>query len=216
MLRSFRGRSHFLGEMSTMLQLPALPRTTAILLVLVLASFPAMAHEGGGLAGGFAAGFLHPVSGMDHVLAMVAVGILGAFLGMPAVWVLPVVFPLVMALGGVLGVMGIALPATEMGIALSSLVLGLMIAMAKRPPLWLAVAIVGLFAVFHGHAHGMELPGSADPVAYSLGFVVSTGLLHVAGIALGELTRWKLGRTVVRIAGAGIACGGVAFLGGWV
>jgi urease accessory protein len=186
------------------------------LLLLSFASLPAMAHSGGGVVGGFLAGFMHPLSGVDHILAMVAVGIWGAFLGSPAIWVLPVVFPLVMAFGGALGVVGIPLPATETGIAMSSLVLGLMVALGKRPPLWVAGTIVGIFAIFHGHAHGAELPTAADPVVYSLGFVIVTGLLHLSGIAIGELTRWKVGRVVVRLTGVGIAAGGVAFLGGWV
>jgi urease accessory protein len=183
---------------------------------LLAVTLPALAHEGGGIVGGFSAGLMHPLSGPDHILAMVAVGIWGAFLGAPAIWVLPVVFPLVMAVGGAMGVLGIALPATETGIALSSLVLGLLIAFAKRTPLWLAAGIVGAFAVFHGYAHGVELPNAADPMAYSLGFVMVTGMLHLCGIAFGELTRWKIGNIFVRVTGAGIACGGFAFLGGWI
>jgi urease accessory protein len=191
-------------------------RSLLCAVVLIVLALPAMAHEGGGIVGGFTAGFRHPLSGADHVLAMVAVGIWGAFLGAPAIWVLPVVFPMVVSVGGAMGVMGIPLPATETGIALSSVVLGLMIALARRPPLWVAGVIVGAFAIFHGHAHGMELPGAADPVAYSLGFVMSTGMLHLCGIALGELTRWKAGRSLIRVAGICIACGGIGFLGGWI
>ena len=186
------------------------------LLPLLAFSLPAFAHTEGGTASGFLTGFLHPLNGPDHILAMVAVGIWGAFLGMPAIWVLPVVFPLVMALGGAVGVMGIPLPGTEIGIALSSVVLGLMIALAKRPPLWVAAVVVGTFAIFHGHAHGVELPNATDPVAYSFGFVIATGLLHLSGIALGELTRWQMGRTFIRLTGVLITCGGVAYLGGWV
>lgn len=186
------------------------------LCALLSISAPALAHEGGGAVGGFVAGFMHPLSGTDHILAMVAVGIWGAFLGRPAIWVLPVVFPMVMAVGGALGVMGVPLPWTETGIALSSLVLGLMVATARRPPLWVAGLIVAVFAIFHGHAHGVELPSAADPVAYSLGFVIATGLLHLGGIAIGELTRWKVGRIFVRTSGVCIAAGGVAFLGGWL
>ena len=147
---------------------------------------------------------------------MVAVGILGAFLGRPAIWVLPVVFPLVMALGGVLGLVGIPIPYIEAGIAASSIVLGLMILFALKPPLWIASIIVAAFAVFHGHAHGTELPKAANALSYSVGFVVSTGLLHLAGIGIGELIRWPVGRIVARAAGGAIALAGVGFLTGWI
>lgn len=181
-------------------------------LLLLAAAGPALAHTGEGVAGGFAAGFLHPLAGPDHVVAMVAVGLWGAFLGRPAVWVLPVVFPLVMAFGGALGVVGVPLPAVEIGIAASAIVLGAMVAFAARPPLWVAAVIVGAFAVFHGHAHGTELPDAASPVAYSLGFVIATGLLHASGIAVSLVTRWPPGRHVVRACGAIIAALGVFFL----
>jgi len=150
--------------------------------------------------------------GWDHVVAMVAVGLWGAFLGMPAIWALPVVFPVVMALGGALGVAGVPLPAVEIGIAASAIVLGAMVAFAVRAPIALAAVIVGAFAIFHGHAHGTELPQAANPIAYSLGFVIATGLLHLGGIAFGLLTRWPAGRAAVRAAGAGIAALGVAFM----
>ena len=134
--------------------------------------------------GGFVGGLAHPLFGPDHVLAMVAVGLWGAFLGAPAIFILPVVFPLVMAVGGVLGILGVPLPGVEIGIAVSAAVLGMMVALAARPPLWVAAVIVGAFAIFHGHAHGAELPPGADAVAYSAGFVIATGCLHLAGIAL--------------------------------
>jgi urease accessory protein len=153
--------------------------------------------------------------GPDHVVAMVAVGLWGAFLGAPAIWLLPIVFPLVMAFGGVLGIVGVPIPAVEAGIAASAVVLGLMVALAARPPLWVAAVLVGAFAVFHGHAHGAELPAGADAVAYSLGFVIATGLLHLAGIAFGLLTGWPAGRLAVRTAGGAIALAGMAFLIGW-
>jgi urease accessory protein len=172
--------------------------------------------EGGSLAGGFASGFLHPLGGLDHVVAMVGVGLWGAFLGAPAIWLLPVVFPLVMAGGGLLGLLGVPLPAVEVGIALSALVIGAMVALQARPPLWLAALIVAAFAVFHGHAHGTELPDAAGPLAYSLGFVVATGLLHLAGIAFGLLVRWPAGVTAVRAGGGAIAAAGLFFLyGAW-
>lgn len=178
--------------------------------LLALAS-PALAHVGGG-AGGFVGGLAHPLFGPDHVVAMVAVGLWGAFLGAPAIWLLPVVFPLVMAAGGALAILGMPLAHVEIGIAVSAIVLGLMVALALAPPLWIAAVLVGAFAVFHGHAHGAELPVGADPVAYALGFVVATGALHLAGIAFGLLAQWPAGRIAVRAAGGAIALAGLVFL----
>jgi urease accessory protein len=189
-------------------------RVIMITFFLLIFSGAASAHEGGGIAGGFASGFMHPVLGWDHVVAMVAVGLWGAFLGNPAIWILPVVFPLVMAFGGALGVLGVPVPAVETGIALSAIVLGVMVAFAVRPPIWVAAVIVGIFAVFHGHAHGTELPGAANPLAYSLGFVISTGLLHISGIAFGMLAHWPAGKVAVRAGGGVIAMVGAGFLAG--
>ena len=182
-------------------------------LAVIIMTSPAFAHDGGSIAGGFAGGFAHPLFGPDHIVAMVAVGLWGAFLGAPAIWLLPVVFPLVMAFGGVIGILGIAIPWVETGIALSAVVLGLMVALGARPPLVIAAVLVGAFAIFHGHAHGAELPAGADAVAYSVGFVVATGMLHLAGIAFGGLARWPAGRLAVRAAGGAIAIAGVMFLG---
>ena len=194
-------------------RLPPRPLASlALLAAFALAAPLAQAHEGAGLAGGFTSGFAHPLLGWDHVIAMLAVGLWGAFLGAPALWLLPVVFPLVMAAGGALGVLGVPLPAVEIGIAVSAIALGGVVAGALRPPLWVAALLVALFAIFHGHAHGTELPQAASPLAYSLGFVVATGLLHLTGIALGLLTRWPAGRVAVRGMGAGIALLGVLFL----
>jgi urease accessory protein len=173
---------------------------------------PALAHGAGGVLGGFIGGALHPLFGADHIAAMVAVGLWGAFLGAPAIWLLPVVFPLVMAAGGVLGILGVPLPSVEIAIAGSAIVLGLMVAFAARPPLGVAAVLVGAFAIFHGHAHGAELPPGADAVAYSLGFVLATGMLHLAGIAFGLLAGWPVGRAAVRVAGSAIAVAGLVFL----
>jgi urease accessory protein len=172
---------------------------------------PALAHTGD-VVGGFTGGLAHPVLGPDHVAAMIAVGLWGAFLGFPAIYLLPVVFPLVMAVGGAVGILGVPLPGTEIGIAVSAVLLGSAVVLAVRPPIGLAAALVGVFAIFHGHAHGAELPPGADALAYSIGFVVATGLLHLAGIALGLLARWPAGRAVVRTAGGLIALAGVVFL----
>ena len=193
---------------------PPLAACTALALLLLLPATAALAHTEAGLTGGFLSGFTHPIFGWDHVVAMVAVGLWGAFLGSPALWILPVIFPLVMALGGALGVAGVPLPAVEILIALSGVVLGLMVAFAVRAPLWLAGTLVGAFAIFHGHAHGTELPTAANPFAYAVGFVVATGLLHLAGIAFGFLSQLPLGRHAVRAAGGVIAVIGGAFLFG--
>jgi len=167
-----------------------------------------------GPLGGFLSGFQHPVFGFDHLLAMFAVGVWGAQIGGRSVWELPVAFPLIMALGGALGIAGVPLPFTEVLIALSMIVLGSAIAAAWRPHAWASVSVVGLFAIFHGHAHGVELPGAADPVAYGIGFVLATGLIHVAGIGFGLLLGKAYNGRVSRFAGALIALCGVYFLAG--
>jgi urease accessory protein len=144
--------------------------------------------------------------------AMFAVGLWGAFLGGQAMWLLPVVFPVVMAFGGALGVLGVPLPAVEAGVAISGIMLGSMVAGAVRPPLWVAAVIVGGFAVFHGHAHGTELPAAANALTYAVGFVICTGLIHLSGIAVGLLVRWPWGRIAVRAGGAVIVLVGFGFL----
>jgi urease accessory protein len=186
--------------------------TTLLLMMPVLA----FAHSGQGIAGGFVSGFTHPIFGWDHVAAMVAVGLWGAFLGKPALWLLPVVFPVVMAVGGALGVLGIDLPHVETVIAASAIVLGACIAAALRPPLWVAAVVVAAFAIFHGHAHGTELPDAANPFAFAGGFVLGTGLMHIAGIAIGYLVRWSWGVKIVRGLGGVIAVAGVGFLFGFI
>lgn len=180
--------------------------------LLFLLPVTAGAHTQTGSIGGFVSGFRHPLTGLDHIVAMVAVGLWGVFLGAPAMWLLPVVFPVVMAFGGALGVLGVPLPGVETGIALSAIVLGLMVALAARPPIWVAAVAVGFFAIFHGHAHGTELPAAANPITYAVGFVMATGLLHLAGIALGLLARWPWGKVLVRGGGVIITCIGFGFL----
>ena len=185
----------------------------ALAVIALTCTTPAFAHTGEGLAGGFAGGFLHPLLGPDHIAAMLAVGLWGAFLGLPAIWLLPVLFPLVMALGGVLGILGVPLPGIEIGIAVSAVVLGLMVALAAKPHIAVAAILVGAFAIFHGHAHGTELPDGANALGYALGFVIATGLLHLAGIGFGLLTQYPGGRLAVRAAGGAIAVAGLVFLG---
>jgi urease accessory protein len=185
----------------------------AIAVIFLLVTGPALAHKGGA-ADSFLTGFLHPILGWDHLAAMVAVGLWGAFLGSPAIWILPVAFPLVMAVGGALGVTAVPFPAVETGIATSVVVIGFAVALAMRPPIWAAAVIVGFFALFHGHAHGAEMPSAVSPLAYAAGFVIATGLLHLAGIALGLLATNKRGALAVRTMGGIIAFAGLGFLTG--
>jgi len=185
-----------------------------VALAALLVAAPAVAHTGTGLAGGFGSGFLHPLSGFDHLLAMVSVGLWGAFLGRPLIVALPVIFPTVMAIGGVMGIAGVPMPPVEIGIAVSVLVLGAMIAGAVRAPVWLASLIVAVFAIFHGYAHGKELPSAADPVGYSAGFVLATGMLHVVGIGLGLINNRPGGAIVTRSMGGMVMVAGAWFL--WV
>lgn len=173
---------------------------------------PALAHESESLKLGFIGGFVHPLAGLDHLLAMVAVGIWGSFLGRPLVYLLPTIFPTVMAVGGVAAMAGLSLPPVEIGIALSVLLLGAAILLAYRAPVWLAALVVGIFGLFHGYAHGQELPSMANPVSFSLGFVLSTGLLHLCGIALGLLRGVKGGTVALRGTGGLIALAGLWFL----
>jgi urease accessory protein len=183
-------------------------------LFMLLCTAAAQAHTDVGVAGGLLSGFMHPLSGLDHLLAMVAVGIWGATLGRPLVWALPVAFPMLMVVGGVLGIAGVPLPYVETGIAVSVVVLGLAIAAAWRAPVAVAIAIVAVFGVFHGFAHGTELPETAAPAAYAAGFVISTGLLHLAGIAIGLLKELPKGGQILRASGALIAATGVWILVG--
>lgn len=179
-------------------------------LAISLFASAALAHTGQGDVGsGFTAGFLHPITGLDHLLAMLAVGMWGAQLGMPALWVLPVAFPIVMAIGGVLGIVGLPLPAVEPAIVLSVLLLGAAIALDRRPPIWLAAALVAFFAIFHGYAHGRELPAAASAIGFCTGFVLATGCIHLAGIGIGFVTKLPHGETWLRVGGGAIALAGV-------
>ena len=170
------------------------------------------AHILPGEAIGLASGFVHPISGLDHVMAMIAVGLWGAPLGAPAIWLLPMIFPLVMATGGMLGFLGVPLPATEYGIAASAITLGAAVAFEARPPLVLAGLVIGLFAIFHGHAHGTELPPGENALLYSLGFVIATGCLHAIGIGIGTVHRWTWGQSLLRVAGSVVAAAGCFLL----
>lgn len=183
-------------------------------IVILIAVYPAtaFAHTQGGEALGLINGLRHPISGLDHVLAMVAVGLWGAQLGAPAIWVLPVAFPLVMAMGGMLGLMGVPVPGIEYGIAASAILLGAAVTLEVRPPLVVTAVLVGVFAIFHGHAHGTELPPGQSALLYSMGFVIATGCLHALGIGIGAVHRWTWGQKLLRAAGAAVATGGAFFL----
>ena len=183
-------------------------------LTLLATLWPALAwaHTEQGRAEGLVAGLHHPISGLDHVLAMVSVGMWGAQLGAPAVWLLPVTFPMVMAFGGMLGLMGVRLPGVEVGIAVSGIILGLAVLLEWRPAVRVSAVVVGFFAIFHGHAHGSELPAGASGLHYSIGFVVATGTLHAIGIGIGVIHRWGWGRVVLRVAGGLVAAAGAFFL----
>jgi urease accessory protein len=176
-----------------------------------LAPAPAHAHTGGTLDG-LLSGFQHPFLGPDHLLAMFAVGVWGAQIGGRALWELPVVFPLIMSVGAMLALTGVPLPHVELWVGLSVLVLGAAVAGRWKPAGWWPILMVGLFAIFHGHAHGVELPKAADPASYGIGFVSATGLIHVAGIGFGLLLGHTLNGPGGRAAGGLIASCGVYFL----
>jgi urease accessory protein len=195
-------------------QLPGAIGLPAVLALLSGAT-PALAHAVESTSDGFAIGFLHPLTGFDHLLAMVSVGIWGAELGPPAIWLLPIAFPLMMALGGMLGVIGVPLPGTELLIALSVVILGTMVALAQRAPLRLALVVIGAFAIAHGHAHGVELPDTGDALAFTVGFVLATGFLHAVGIVIGLGARWPGVLLAIRIGGALVTAAGCYFIYGY-
>jgi urease accessory protein len=189
-----------------------LPHILGFVLLALAVPGVAEAHILAGEGGGFLHGFEHPLSGLDHMLAMFCVGLWGAQMGGRAVWSLPIAFPLIMVVGGMMGIAGVPLPAVESGIALSIIVLGAAIACLWRPPEWLAMLVIGAFAIFHGYAHGAELPTATDPADYALGFVVATGLIHLAGIAVGLGFQRINGGQMARALGGLISLGGVYFL----
>lgn len=162
--------------------------------------------------GGFGSGFEHPLTGPDHFLAMFAVGLWGAQMGGRPVWTMPVTFPLIMVVGGIVGMVGITLPGTEIGIAVSIVALGAAIALAWRPVEWIALLMIGFFAVCHGYAHGVELPRAADPADYAIGFVLATGMIHLFGIGVGLVLTKAAGGRLARGLGGLIGIAGVYFL----
>jgi urease accessory protein len=196
-------------------RLASLPARLALGAALVLSATPAFAHPGHTEATGLSQGFLHPLGGVDHVLAMVAVGLIAARIGGRALVLVPLAFLGMMVVGGALGAAGIGLPFVEVGIALSVMVLGAVLALRGALPLVGAMVLVGAFAVFHGHAHGAEMPDSATGLAYGLGFLAATALLHAAGLGLGlAASRWNLtaGRPALRVTGAAFVAAGLGLL----
>jgi len=172
------------------------------------------AHPLGG--NGFLSGVTHPLSGLDHLLAMVAVGIISVQVSGKAVWKVPATFVVFMVGGGVMATSGIRLPMIESGIALSVLVLGLAIALSKRYPLALTMSCVAIFAAFHGHSHGEEMPLIANTVLYAIGFVLSTLLLHVSGVLIGYCAKkTELTSKLLQYAGTAICAAGIFFLIGY-
>jgi urease accessory protein len=194
-------------------------RLVSALLILALTPGLAYAHAGHLPTDGFAYGFGHPLGGIDHVLAMVAVGLFAFVLGGRALWALPLAFLAMMAVGFLLGAAELRLPLVEVGIAASSIAFGAIIAAGRRLPVATAVALVGAFSVFHGHAHGTEMPAGAGGLTYALGFIAATALLHLAGIAgsLGfTMALGAHGRLAARLTGGLFALGGVGMLAGWI
>lgn len=190
------------------------PARLAIFVITALSSGLALAHPGHGqLANtGLMSGFSHPFSGFDHLLAMLAVGLWAAQNKRPALWVLPLAFPLMMVAGAALALSGLALPGIETGIAASVAALGLLIAFSIKMPVAASATIVSVFALFHGYAHGSELPHGSSALLYGAGFVAATALLHAIGLSLGLYSGSKMADRAVRIAGAGIAAAGAYFL----
>ncbi|RCK43534.1 HupE/UreJ family protein [Thalassospira profundimaris] len=183
--------------------------------IATLVATPALAHTGAGTVSGFASGFGHPVGGLDHLLAMVAVGILASQQGGKSIWLLPLSFVAMMIVGGILGAASVALPLVELGIVGSVIVLGAVIALGKHLPTGAAMALVGLFAVFHGHAHGTEMPTTASGVEYGVGFALATAALHAVGLGLGLTVKQiaqKTAPVALRAGGGAIAAAGVFLL----
>lgn len=194
-----------------------LPRLALLSVALATSPTTAFAHTGVGDTSGFMHGFMHPIGGLDHVLAMVAVGILAARLGGRALWLVPLAFVTMMVLGGIAGASGYDLPFVELGISGSILVLGFVLALGRQLPTALAMAMVGFFGIFHGHAHGTEMPVDAQGFAYGAGFVLATALLHASGLAFGmgaDRLAGSWSARASRIAGGAMAAAGAGIMAG--
>jgi urease accessory protein len=175
---------------------------------IMVTAMPALAHTGSNASSGLVEGFVHPFGGLDHTLAMVAAGLFAAVLGGRAFWAVPASFISMMLVGGVVGFMDVEIPGVEAGIAISVIILGAVLAAGSRCLISVAMMLTGIFAIFHGYAHGAEMPTEAAAALYCLGFVLATGLLHGTGLAIGL----ALGRRqmIHRLAGAGISIAGLA------
>lgn len=194
-------------------------RLVLALTIMLLTPTLAFAHAGPGGAAGFIHGFNHPIGGIDHVLAMVAVGVFAFILGGRALFLVPISFVLMMVIGFALGIAQVEVPFVELGIALSSVVIGGAAATGRPMPAALAAGLVGIFAVCHGHAHGSEMPASASGLSYAAGFVVATALLHLTGLAASTGVARVIGRhgkLVARVAGGVFALSGIGVLAGWL
>jgi urease accessory protein len=178
----------------------------------VMLPFAAHAHVSAGETVGFWHGLQHPIEGLDHILAMLAVGLWATQIGGRALWAVPLTFVSVMAIGGVLGIVGAPIPFVEQGIIASDLILGGLVLLATRLPLSISMVIVGLLAIFHGYAHGQEMPKEASGLLYATGFVLSTALLHLSGMGIALIIKNLLKEKMVRIAGGGILLGGIYVL----
>lgn len=186
---------------------------TTFAIFFVFAPAAALAHPGHDGAGGLAHGFVHPLTGIDHVLAMIAVGVLAAQYGGRALWLVPMSFLVAMAAAGVIGMAGIPVQIAEAGIGLSVVVLGLMIAFQIKPPTLVAMGVVGLFALFHGYAHGSEMPGGLAGLSFAAGLLGAMALLLGAGVGLGLLLQWRtLSRRLIQAGGGAMALVGIAVL----
>ena len=199
--------------------MPSISRSLRLSLAALAALAPtlAFAHVGGGEAHGLIHGFSHPIGGVDHILAMVTVGIFAANISGRALWAVPLTFMSFMLAGGALGIFGLPLPFVEVGVALSIIVLGVAVAAKWDWPVTAAMALVGLFAIFHGHAHGTEMPLDTSGVSYALGFVTATGLLHLAGIGIGlgiGAASQGYSQRISRAGGAAVAVAGIGVLAG--
>lgn len=188
-----------------------------VFLVMIYGLCPNLAFAHAVEGAGFAAGLTHPVLGLDHFLAMVSVGILSTQLGGKAIWGIPLTFVLVMIVGGALGMADIDWPLVEWGIVASVIVLGVSIASSAKLPLWAGYLCVGFFALFHGHAHGFEMPYMANPYLYALGFVLGTAAIHILGVVVGVLAhRIPQGDAFLRYCGAAIAGMGLHMVVEWL
>lgn len=193
-----------------------LKRILSSTLILAVMSSAAMAHTGLGYSHGLAQGFLHPVTGLDHVLAMVAIGIFAAVIGRRALWMVPGAFMAFMLAGGALAMAGVVVPFVETGIALSVIVLGAVVALRWQAEVAIAVLLAAFFAIFHGYAHGAEMPADAGAATYAAGFLASTALLHAAGLALGWGVSRHADARLARVGGAAVAVAGVGLLSGLI